>query len=351
MTTQVLNNKSIINSFSDILSSLSEKEKSVIERRVGLFSEKETLQNIGNSFTPSITRERVRQIEESWIKKIWRIVKATLLKDIQTTSKKYLELHWWIISKEKLTNILIKDLNLESNVNSWILEVIIQSDFDIKKSKQKLNCKIYFSLPSVSKQTIEAVHKEALKVLKKKKDVMEKTSLYEIVSNNIQSKEKLSLAFIDSILDLFEDIVFWEGNLIWLTKWKILNPKTLKDKAVYIMKKEKIPMHFVDISNKITDMLGESVKVNTIHNELIRNNEFVLIGRWIYALKEWGFIPGTVLDVIVNILEKKWEPMNTEEITKEVLKTRNVKQTTIYMNLQNKSHIERVWRNYYQVKK
>ena len=351
MTTQILNNKNITSSFSDILSSLSEKEKSVIERRVGLFSKKETLQNIGNSFTPSITRERVRQIEESWIKKIWRIVKATLLKDIQITSKKYLELHWWIISKDKLISILIKDLNLESNVNAWILEVIIQSDFDIKKSKQKLNCKIYFSLPSLGKQIIEAVHKEAIKILKKKKDVMEKTSLYELISNNIESREKLSLTYIDSILDLFDDIVFWEENLIGLTKWKILNPKTLKDKAVYIMKKAKVPMHFVDISNKITDMLGESVKVNTIHNELIRNKEFVLIGRWIYALKEWGFVPGTVLDVIVNILEKKWEPMNTEEITKEVLKTRNVKQTTIYMNLQNKTQIERVWRNYYQVKK
>ena len=351
MTTQTLNNKNITRSFSDILNSLSEKEKSVIERRVGLFSKKETLQNIGNSFTPSITRERVRQIEESWIKKIWRIVKATLLKDIQTTSKKYLELHWGIISKDKLISILIKDLSLEPNVNAWILEVIIQSDFDIKKSKQKLNCKIYFSLPNVSKQTIEAVHKEALKILKKKKDVMEKTSLYEMIADNIDSKEKLSLSFIDSILDLFDDIVFWEENLVWLTKWKILNPKTLKDKAIYIMKKAKVPMHFVDISNKITDMLWENVKVNTIHNELIRNEEFVLIGRWIYALKEWWFIPGTVLDVIINILEKNWGPMSTEDITKEVLKTRNVKQTTIYMNLQNKDKIERVWRNYYQVKK
>jgi len=351
MTTQILNNKNITTSFSEILNSLSEKEKKVIEKRVGLFSEKETLQNIGNSFTPSITRERVRQIEESWIKKIGRIVKATLLKDIQITSKKYLELHWWVISKEKLTNLLIKDLHLDKNVNAWILEVIIQSDFDIKKSKQKLNCKIYFSLPNSNKQTIEAVHKEALKILKKKKDVIEKTVLYELITNNITTKEKLSLAYIDSILDLFDDIVFWEENLIGLTKWKILNPKTLKDKAVYIMKKEKVPMHFVDISNKITDMLGESVKINTIHNELIRNKEFVLIGRWIYALKEWWFVPGTVLDVIVNILEKKWKPMSTEEITKEVLKTRNVKQTTIYMNLQNKDKIERVWRNYYQIKK
>ncbi len=351
MSTQTLNNQNIVQSFSEILDSLSQKEKNIIERRVWLFSERETLQNIGSSFSPAITRERVRQIEESGIKKIGRIVKATLLTKIQETSNKFLELHWWIISKDKLNNILIKELSLEKNVNPWILEVIIQSDYDIKKSKQKLGCKIYFNLPNVNKSSIDLVHKEALKILKKKKDVMDKTSLYEIIAENLKDKEKLTISFIDSVLDLFEDIVFWEENLIGLTKWKILNPKTLKDKAIYIMKKEKVPMHFVDISNKITDMLGEAVKVNTIHNELIRNTEFILIGRWIYALKEWGFTPGTVLDVIVNILEKKWEPMSTEDITKEVLKTRNVKQTTIYMNLQNKKIIERVWRNYYQLKK
>jgi hypothetical protein len=43
--------------------------------------------------------------------------------------------------------------------------------------------------------------------------------------------------------------------------------------------------------------------------------------------------------------------MSTDEIIKEVLKTRDVKHTTIYMNLQNKNVIERVGRNYYQLKK
>lgn len=351
MTTQVLSNKNITKSFSTILESLSEKEKNVIERRVWLFSDKETLQNIGSSFSPNITRERVRQIEESGIKKIGRIIKATILKDIQETSHKYLKLHWGVISKEKLTNILIKELDLEHNVNSSILEVVIQSDFDIKKSKQKLGCKIYFILPNANKKTIESVHKEAVKILRKRKDIIEKNELYEQISEIFKAKEKLNITYIDSILDLFDDVIVWEKNLIGLTKWKILNPKTLKDKAIYVMKKSKVPMHFIDISNKITESLGDVVKVNTIHNELIRNKEFVLIGRGIYALKEWWFIPGTVLDVIVSLLEKNWEPMSTEEITKEVLKTRNVKPTTIYMNLQNKKLIQRVGRNYYQVKK
>jgi DNA-directed RNA polymerase sigma subunit (sigma70/sigma32) len=48
-----------------VLQSLSDKERIVIERRIGLHGERETLQNIGNSFKPAITRERVRQIEDA----------------------------------------------------------------------------------------------------------------------------------------------------------------------------------------------------------------------------------------------------------------------------------------------
>ncbi len=348
MNTTTLDNTCIIESFGTILISLSEREKNVIERRVGLKWDRETLQNIGSSFSPAITRERVRQIEDSGIKKIWRIIKTTLLTQIQDKAKEFLTINWWILSKEKLINIIIKDLQLDTTVNSWILEVIIQSDFEIKKSKQKLGCKIYFFLPTISKTTIDIVYKECIKILKKKKDVLEQNVLYETIQNNIA--EEVNLTLINSILDLFEDIVKGEETLIGLTKWKILNPKTLKDKAIYVMKKEKVPMHFIDISNKITSYLGEHVKVNTIHNELIRNSEFVLIGRGIYALKEWGFVPGTVLDVIINVLQTNGEAMSTEDITKEVLKTRNVKQTTIYMNLQNKSVVQRVGRNYYQLK-
>lgn len=340
----------IMSSFWWVLDTLSDKEKSVMERRVGLNWSRETLQSIWNSFSPSITRERVRQIEASWINKIGRIIKWTDLIEIQELSRNILNVHGWILSRDNLVNLLIKELNLSNKFNSGILEIIVQSDFDTQKSKPKLGVCTYFYLPSISKKSIDAVYKEWLKILKKRKDVMDKNSLYELIKVNLKDTfTSLSNVFIDSVLDLYEDIVKWEETLIWLTKWKILNPKTLKDKAVYVMKKIKVPMHFVDISNEITKQLWDSVKVNTIHNELIRNLDFVLVGRGIYALKEWGFKPGTVLDVIVDILGKSGEPMNTDDIVTKVLKTRNVKNTTIYMNLQNKKYIQRVWRNYYKL--
>ena len=337
--------------FGNVLGSLSEKERTVIERRIGINGMRETLQNIGNSFKPAITRERVRQIEDAGIKKVGRIIKATELASIQDMARKVLTLHGGILTRERLIVALINEMNLSKEINSHILEVIVQSDFEMIKSKPRLGTQTYFTLPSISRKSIDAVHREALKILKRKKDVMEKTELYNQISLNIRDEVgNLENVFIDSVLDVFDDIVKGEEVLIGLTRWKILNPKTLKDKAIYVMKKEKVPMHFIDISNKISDYLGESVKINTIHNELIRNEEFILIGRGIYALKEWGFKPGTVLDVILDVLNKNGGPMNTEDIIKKVLKVRNVKKTTIYMNLQNKKAIERVGRNFYAAK-
>ncbi|MCD5375387.1 hypothetical protein LR010_02990 [Candidatus Gracilibacteria bacterium] len=337
--------------FSGVLESLSEKERVVIERRIGLSGTKETLQNIGNSFKPSITRERVRQIEDAGIKKVGRIIKATELSAIQDIAREVMSHHGGVLTREKLIAALINSMSLSKEINAHILEVIVQSDFEIVKSKPRLGTQTYFTLPNVSRKSIDAVHKDALKILKRKKDVMERSELYAQIIDNVKDEVgALDNVFIDSALDIFDDLVKGEEVLIGLTRWKILNPKTLKDKAIYVMKKEKVPMHFIDISNKISDYLGESVKINTIHNELIRNEEFILIGRGIYALKEWGFKPGTVLDVILDILGKNGGPMTTEDIIKKVLKVRNVKKTTIYMNLQNKKAIERVGRNFYTAK-
>lgn len=349
-TQNVITDDSIISYFKKVLESLSEKEKNVIERRIWLNWEKETLQNIWDSFSPSITRERVRQIEDAWIKKIWRIIKATELAQIQEYAKEILEQHNWLLIKDKLVNEVISSLKLRKEINWVIVETLIQSDYDVVKSKPKLWTKTYFYLPKISKKSIDGIYKEAMSILKKRKDVMDKNTLYETIKANLKDLN-LKNVFIDAVLDIYEDIVKWEETLIWLTKWKILNPKTLKDKAVYILRKEKAPMHFVSIANKITESMWEKVKVNTVHNELIRNPEFVLIWRWIYALRDWWiYKPGTVIDVIIDIMKKTWEPMSTEDIISKVLKVRKVKSTTIYMNLQNKSIIQRVWRNYYKLK-
>ena len=113
MTTAVLNKKVITSSFGEVLQSLSEKERGVIERRVWLNGHRETLQSIGDSFKPSITRERVRQIEESGIKKIGRIIKASILVDVQNTANEFLAAP--ALTKESAGSATINTLG------SWIV--------------------------------------------------------------------------------------------------------------------------------------------------------------------------------------------------------------------------------------
>lgn len=160
-----LTSQMIQQSFQGVLDSLSEKERTVIVRRI----DDETLQSIGNSFSPAITRERVRQIEDAGIKKVGRIIKATELSQIQDTARKTLEMHGGILTKNKLVAALIKEMHLSSEINAKILEVIVQSDYEIIKSKPRLGTQTYFTLPHITRKAIDAVHREAVNILKKKK--------------------------------------------------------------------------------------------------------------------------------------------------------------------------------------
>lgn len=339
----------IAEGFNSILDTLTEKEKSVIMRRIGFNGNKETLQEIGNAY--GITRERVRQIEDVGIRKIGRIIRTSNLIIIQNSGEKILKMHGGVMVRDRLINAIVADIGLDATINENIIDVLLQADYQIQKSKPQLGTNAYFHFPEVSKKNIETIHKEAVKILKKRGDIMETTSLYDAIRTNLFAQfGKIEPVMIDSVMDIFLDIVKGENRFIGLEKWKILNPATLKDKAVYVLKKTREPMHFIDIANSITEHFGEVVKISTIHNELIRNEDFILIGRGIYVLKEWGYKEGTVLDVILDIFSKCDGPLSTEEITERVLKIRQVKTTTIYMNLQNKDAIERVGRNLYQAK-
>ncbi|OYW85905.1 hypothetical protein B7Z17_01470, partial [Candidatus Saccharibacteria bacterium 32-49-10] len=129
-----------------------------------------------------------------------------------------------------------------------------------------------------------------------------------------------------------------------LTKWPTVNPKNIRDKIYVILAENKSPMHFSEIADAIkeSDFKRKNVTTQAIHNELIKDKRFVLIGRGIYALDSWGYSKGTVADIISDILKDASEPLHRDEIVKRVLKSRQVKETTILLNLQSKPQFKRV---------
>jgi predicted Zn-ribbon and HTH transcriptional regulator len=129
-----------------------------------------------------------------------------------------------------------------------------------------------------------------------------------------------------------------------LVKWPTVNPKNIRDKIYVILAEKASPMHFSEIAGSIKDSSFKRKDVTTqaIHNELIKDKRFVLIGRGIYALDSWGFSKGTVSDIITDVLRKSDTPLHRDEIVKRVLKSRQVKETTILLNLQSKPQFKRV---------
>lgn len=91
----------------------------------------------------------------------------------------------------------------------------------------------------------------------------------------------------------------------------------------------------------MADQKAKNVLPQTVHNELIKDARFVLVGRGTYALSEWGYKPGTVKDVMVQVLRENGNSMDKEEIIKKTLDQRQVKESTILLNLQDRNHFEK----------
>ena len=113
----------------------------------------------------------------------------------------------------------------------------------------------------------------------------------------------------------------------------------------------KKPLHFREIARLIDEhglyKLGKKTHPQTVHNELIKDGRFVLVGRGTYALSDWGYRPGTVREVLSSILKDNIEPMSREELLKAVMKVRQVKRSTVIINLN--SFFTKVGKNIYSL--
>ncbi|MBU2263115.1 winged helix-turn-helix domain-containing protein, partial [Patescibacteria group bacterium] len=119
-----------------------------------------------------------------------------------------------------------------------------------------------------------------------------------------------------------------------------IRPRGVRDLAFLVFRKSGSPLHFTEVAKSISDTFGREAHPATVHNEVIKDPRFVLVGRGIYALKDWGYSSGTVRDIIKEIL-KSSKFLTKEEIIKRVLKERYVKENTILVNLQNRKYFRR----------
>jgi hypothetical protein len=332
-------NESLLNTeqfVQDILATLGhDREREIIARRFGLFDRKETLEQIGELL--GITRERVRQLEKSVISHL----KATAeqgdlphVKEVETALTAYLRKNGDAARITDASKALTAEDTKTDQSRILFLAMMCPSLVEIED-----NDHYYNAVGIAGVRDAKAMRAAIDNVVDSTKKLGKPATVSELATatriDNVQQVQ--ALASISKDLATLNDR--WG-----LVKWPMVNPKNIRDKIYVILKENGKHMHFNEIAEAIkdSDFKRKDVTTQAIHNELIKDKRFVLIGRGIYALKEWGYQKGTVADIITEVLKDEGGPLHRDEIVKRVLKSRFVKETTILLNLQGKPQFKRV---------
>jgi len=319
-----------------MLSGLSPRAYEVVVNRFGITddAQRKTLEAIGQKY--GITRERVRQIENSALAFIRKSDSFKNEKAVFEELKKLIHTLGAIVSEQDLLNHLSKDKLTQNHMHLYLT---LGDDFT--EHKEDDHFKTRWSVDSDI----------ALQIHNSLKKIYENLSDDELVSEN-----ELISRFLDEVKDLSEQYKNEEIARRWLSMSKKISKNPLgewgkstsssiktrgvKDYAFLMMRKHGSPMHFREVAKAVASTFDKKCHTATCHNELIKDPRFVLVGRGIYALSEWGYKTGVVRDVIKELIKKNG-PMTKEDIIDQVMKERYLKKNTILVNLQNSKYFKK----------
>lgn len=325
----------IKNAVTRVLESIDrEREREIIARRFGLNDRKETLEQIGELL--GITRERVRQLEKAILIRL-KMAAEEGIDDITAIERQLVRNLHEMGGAARLSELTdrVKDQPSEQDRSHVAFIAELAPNLTVLNE----NDHYHHGVAIKERHDEPALKKEVDGIVSTIKTHGEPVTIDQLHEklNHDHPDQVRALASLSKNLSSLRDL--WGLN-----KWPTVNPKNIRDKIFVILQEKGKPMHFSEISEAIkdSDFKRKDVTTQAIHNELIKDKRFVLIGRGIYALSEWGYSKGTVSDIITDILKKEGGPLHRDEIVKRVLKHRQVKETTILLNLQSKSEFKRV---------
>ena len=336
----------------------------ILIRRFGLGRKKETLESVGRKY--GVTRERIRQIERNIFRKIEESGFEKKIEPEIDFVKSYLR-KWGGLRREDL---LINDLAKESLLEQKISEVVLPRNIDGLSQPDVNEAKGFLLLfltlgkqflrhsgdqeihPvwALNKENIKTAKKflsDLTKILEKRGEVIDEENLINLIQ---KEKSGLSRKEITSYLESSKLIQKNVLGYYGLRHWIDISPKGMGDRAYLVLKEAGHPLHFLEITRRIDQLFDDSKKpyAPTVHNALIRDPRFILVGRGLYGLKVWDFYPGSTLDIIREIIHQKG-PQTKEEILSVVSKKKLVKKTTILAYLQNKKYFQRNEEGKYEI--
>lgn len=319
-----------------LLGDLPPRAYEVVVNRFGITddAQRKTLEAIGKKY--GITRERVRQIENAAMSLIRKSDSFKNEKAVFDELKKLINTLGAIVSEQEFLDHVSKDKLTQNHIHLYLT---LGDEFT--KHKEDEHFKTRWSVDS---DVSDQIHKSLKNLFSNLKE------------DELIPEGELIGRFLEEVKDLAEQYKNEEIAKRWLNMSKTISKNPLgewgkstsssiktrgvKDYAFLMMRKHGSPMHFREVAKAVANTFDKKCHTATCHNELIKDPRFVLVGRGIYALSEWGYKTGVVRDVIKELLKKNG-PMSKEDIIEQVMKERYLKKNTILVNLQNSRYFKK----------
>ncbi|MEK7621608.1 MAG: sigma factor-like helix-turn-helix DNA-binding protein [Patescibacteria group bacterium] len=312
-----------------LLASLPERAQDIMKRRYGLEEgEGETLEAIGKRY--GITRERVRQIEEFSLRAIRKSSAFSVTQEVFAELEASLHEYGGIVHEREFLNHLDKNLAVQNNLHFLL---VLGDAFTRLKEDDHFHHRWL-----VDETLANRVHESLQQVTEA------------LTDTDLLSERDMVLRLLVALKEPTGDSQLAEKARRWLSiskrlgispvgEWGLatspsVRVRGVRDYAFLVLRQQGSPMHFTEVAKAINTIFSRRANPATCHNELIKDQRFVLVGRGIYALTEWGYAPGIVRDVIQNII-KEHGPLTEAEVLARVLKERYVKPNTVLVNLKN----------------
>ena len=316
----------------------SRRMRHILEKRFGLKGgRKHTLESIGNEY--KITRERVRQIESEALKHLKKDSNLSEIREPLKALEEHINNQGGVMAEHHLLTSLVNSRSYPH----LVLLLSIAPNFHFVPETQD-----YYARWAVSKESALRAEKAVAGVvgyLEDGRKTVSQNELHSLLGKHVGgvSGETPDQNIIEAHLAISKLIRPNPYGEHGLASWASISPRGIKDKAYAVLVKSGRPLHFREVSAAISKVGWSKKKAHpqTVHNELIKDARFVLVGRGLYGLKEWGYEPGLVRDVLASVLKQAGNPLGKDKIIELVSEKRIIKPQTILLNLQNKSLFKR----------
>lgn len=318
-----------------LMSDLSPRQKDILYSRYGTINAQPlTLAKIGGKY--NVTRERVRQIESLSLKSVKAKFSKGNFNGLVNYLKNHLNNRGGLCNETLLCEELSKVIGGSSVAYKNKINFLLESCGAFNYHPEDKDFHAFWYLDKKDVKKAEDFINKLVTALKSKKDNL----------NNKKPSQLLALNYI-SISKKFNSNSY---NDFGLSAWPEICPKTSRDWAYLMLRKKNEPLHFTALTVAINKLRkNKTANPQTVHNELIKDNRFVLVGRGTYGLKEFNLMAGTAREVIVQIL-KKHGPQPSKNLVQLVLNQRMFKENTLLLNLQDKKFFQRLGNGKYTIR-